>query len=48
MKKQFFKVIHKVNQVVLPKVSGKDPLKFTKFERLLAGFKYYVLINSMD
>jgi hypothetical protein len=47
MKRSFFKVLNKINQVLLPKYSKKDPLKLTKFERAIVGYKYYVLINSM-
>ncbi|ODS86186.1 MAG: hypothetical protein ABS46_01395 [Cytophagaceae bacterium SCN 52-12] len=48
MKKQFFRMLNKLNKALLPKLSKKDPVKLSKFERALAGFKYYVLINSLD
>lgn len=48
MKRSFFKMLNKINQVLLPKYSKKDPLKLTKFERAVMGYKYYVLINSME
>jgi hypothetical protein len=48
MKKAFFKMLNRLNKVLLPKVNKKDPLKFTKFEKAIAGFKYYVLIHSLD
>ena len=48
MRKRFFRVLNKINKAVLPKLSKKDPLKLTKFEKLLLGYKYYVLINSLD
>jgi hypothetical protein len=48
MKKEFFKILHKFNKAVLPKLSKKDPLKLTKFEQALVAYKYYVLINSLE
>ena len=48
MKKSFFRVLNKFNKAFLPKLSKKDPLKLTKFEKILLGYKYYVLINSLD
>lgn len=48
MKKQFFKIARKLNKALLPNLGKKDPSKFTKFEKALAAYKYYVLINSLD
>lgn len=48
MKKQFFKILNKINQKILPKYSKKDPLKLTKLEKAIVGWKYIVLINSLD
>lgn len=48
MKKQFFKIIHKLNKILLPKLNRKDPSQLTKFEKAMAAFKYYVLIHSLD
>lgn len=48
MKKQFFKLLNKMNKALLPKYSKKDPMKLTKFEQAVVGYKYYVLIHSLD
>lgn len=48
MKKQFFKILNKINQKILPKYSKKDPLTLTKFDKAIVGWKYFVLINSLD
>ncbi|MGV4413646.1 hypothetical protein [Chryseobacterium sp. T1] len=48
MKKSIFKVLNKITQTILPKFSGKDPMKLSKFQKVLLGIKYYVLINSLD
>ncbi len=48
MKKSFFKFVNKLNKALLPKLSKKDPSELTKFERALAAYKYYVLLQSLD
>lgn len=48
MKKQFFRIINKINQKVLPKYSKEDPAKLTKFQQAIVAFRYFVLINSKD
>lgn len=48
MKRNFFKILNKFNKVVLPKYSKKDPMKLTKFEQAVVGYKYFVLINSLE
>jgi len=48
MKKSFFKFLNKINKKVLPKLSDKDPMKFTKFQKGILAYRYFVLINSLD
>jgi hypothetical protein len=48
MKRRFFKVLNTINKAILPKYSKKDALKLTKFERAVVGYKYFVLINSLE
>lgn len=48
MKKSFFQILNKINKKVLPKLSGKDPLKLTKLEKGILAYRYFVLTNSLD
>ncbi|NRS92394.1 hypothetical protein HNQ03_001462 [Chryseobacterium sp. 16F] len=48
MKKKFFFTLNEINKKVLPKLSGKDPLKMNKFQKAILAYRYYVLINSLD
>ncbi|MCX8526087.1 hypothetical protein OF897_19415 [Chryseobacterium formosus] len=48
MKKSVFKFLNKINKKILPKLSDKDPLKLTKFQKGILAYRYFVLINSMD
>ena len=48
--KNIFKVIAKINRVILPSLTknGLDPVKATKFQLLLMGWRYYITKNSLD
>ncbi|MCE3076690.1 hypothetical protein [Chryseobacterium gwangjuense] len=48
MKKSFFRLLNKMNKVILPKLSDKDPNKLTKFQKGILAYRYFVLINSLD
>ena len=50
MKKQIFKVIAKINKVVLPSYSKRqlDLTKATKLQMAIFGWKLYVTKNALD
>jgi len=48
MKKSIFGFLNKINKKVLPKLSDKDPLKLTKFQKGILAYRYFVLIHSID
>ncbi|WP_180277278.1 hypothetical protein [Chryseobacterium sp. 52] len=48
MKKSFFKLVNAVNKKILPKLSHKDPNSLTKIEKGILGYRYFVLVNSLD
>jgi hypothetical protein len=48
MKKQFFKILAKINKSILPKYYSKDLKNLKKWEMALVGYKYWVTINSLD
>ncbi|WBV61778.1 hypothetical protein PFY12_06550 [Chryseobacterium camelliae] len=48
MKKSFFRLLNRMNKVILPKLSDKDPNKLTKFQKGILAYRYFVLINSLD
>ena len=47
MKRAFFKTLVKLNKLVLPKLSGKDPSTLTKAQQAVLAYRYWVLIHSM-
>lgn len=46
--KALFKVLNKFNKAILPSLYKKDPTKLTKFEQALTGYRYWILLKSMD
>jgi len=50
MKKQLFKILAKVNKVILPSLSKQqvDLAKATKLQMVLIGWRWYVTKNALD
>ncbi|MFC4165658.1 hypothetical protein ACFOWU_18490 [Epilithonimonas zeae] len=48
MKKSFFKFLNKINVAILPKYSKRDFTKLNKLQKAIFGYRYLVLINSLD
>ncbi|MCJ8155138.1 hypothetical protein MKJ01_15320 [Chryseobacterium sp. SSA4.19] len=48
MKKSVFRFLNKINKMVLPKLSDKDPTQLTKLQKGILAYRYFVLVNSMD
>ncbi|WP_108116129.1 SsrA-binding protein [Kordia periserrulae] len=50
MKKSFFKILAKLNKVLLPSFSKKqlDLSKASKFQLAIIGWRYYVTTNALD
>jgi len=47
MRKQLFKVLVKLNKLILPSYYQKDPMKLTAFQKGILGFRYWALTNSL-
>lgn len=48
MKKILFKVMAKLNKVILPRISKKDITRLSKMDKAIVAFRYWVTINSLD
>ncbi|MEE1944442.1 hypothetical protein VRU48_04935 [Pedobacter sp. KR3-3] len=48
MKKQIFKLLVKLNKLVLPSYYKKDPMKLSSFQKAILGFRYWALTNSLE
>ncbi|MFN0292297.1 hypothetical protein [Pedobacter helvus] len=47
MKKAFFKALVKFNNLVMPSLYQKDPMKLNNVQKAILGFRYWALTNSM-
>ncbi|WP_114904894.1 SsrA-binding protein [Kordia sp. SMS9] len=50
MKKSFFKILAKLNKLLLPSFSKRqlDLSKASKFQLAIIGWRYYVTTNTLD
>tara|TARA_B100001079_G_C16204961_1_gene423145 strand:- start:211 stop:360 length:150 start_codon:yes stop_codon:yes gene_type:complete len=48
--KHLFKVIAIINKIILPSLTKKrvDPIRASKLQLLLLGWRYFVTKNSLD
>jgi hypothetical protein len=47
-KKQLFKILARLNKVVMPRFSRKDITRLSKIEKGLIAYRYWVTLNSLD
>lgn len=47
MKRTLFRFLALVNKLVLPRMSKKDLLKLTKFQKAIVAYRYWVTINAL-
>jgi hypothetical protein len=48
MKKTFFKLLAKVNKLILPRYSKKDITRLSKIDRALVAYRYWVTTHALD
>ena len=48
MKKLLFKSLLQLNNVLLPSLYKKDPMKLTKIQKVILGYRYWVLTNALN
>ncbi|MBL0740049.1 hypothetical protein [Chryseolinea lacunae] len=48
MKKSFFKVLARINKVILPRYSRRDINRLSKIDKAFVAFRYWVTVNSLD
>jgi len=48
MKKELFKVLAKINKLVLPSLYKKDPNKLSALQKAILGYRYWVLTHALD
>lgn len=48
MKQTFFKILARINKVILPSLYKKDPMKLTTFQKAVLGYRYWVLTKALN
>ncbi|HEY5919868.1 MAG TPA: hypothetical protein VIU13_20760 [Chryseolinea sp.] len=48
MKKDFFKLLARVNRLVLPRYSKRDINKLSKIDKALVAYRYWVTLHALD
>lgn len=46
--KAFFRLLNKLNRLLLPSLYKKDPSRLTKTEQVLTAYRYWVLLKILD
>jgi hypothetical protein len=47
MKKTAFRLLARLNKLLLPKLWDKDLLRLTKAQKLIVGWRYWVTKNAL-
>lgn len=47
-RKSIFKVLARINKVILPRYSKRDITKLSKLDKALVAFRYWVTINALE
>lgn len=47
MEKSLFRLLAKINQVILPRYSKHDITRLSKLQKMIVGYRYWVTKNSL-
>jgi hypothetical protein len=48
VQKKFFKILARINKLILPKYSKRDLAKLSKIEKALVAYRYWVTTHALD
>ena len=48
LQKRFFKILARINKVILPRYSKRDLAKLSKIEKALVAYRYWVTTHALD
>lgn len=46
--KTFYKILAKVNKLIIPRYSQRDINKLSKLDKALVAYRYWVTIHALD
>jgi len=47
VRKSIFRVIAKLNKIILPRYSNRELSKLSRFDKLIIGYRYYITKNAL-
>jgi hypothetical protein len=48
MKRSVFKILARINKMILPRMSDKDLTKLSRTQKAIVAWRYWVTINSVE
>jgi len=48
MSKAIFKILAKINSIILPRYSKRDITRLSKFDKALVAYRYWVTLHVLD
>ena len=48
VKKSLFKILARINKVIVPRYSQRDISKLSKFDKVLVAYRYWVTVNALE
>ena len=48
LSKTFFKLLARINKVIIPRYSKRDITRLSKLDQALIAYRYWVTKNSLD
>ena len=48
LQKKFFKILARINKLILPRYSKRDLAKLSKIEKALVAYRYWVTAHALD
>ncbi len=48
LQKRFFKILARINKLILPRYSKRDLAKLSKIEKALVAYRYWVTTHALD
>ena len=48
LQKKLFKILARINKLVLPRYSKRDLAKLSKIEKALVAYRYWVTTHALD
>lgn len=48
MSKTIFKILAKINSIIIPRYSKRDITKLSKFDKALVAYRYWVTLHVLE